>query len=153
MKETKKADELKRVLEEILRLVDAQGNVEAKTSKEGMVNLSISTETPALLIGYHGRTLAALQTILKVIAYKKYGQNNMLLLDVDGWRERREETIQQLIKNAAQRAKDTGIPQPIYDLTPYERRIAHITLAEDSSMETESEGEGRDRDIVVGAKG
>ncbi len=143
---------MKGVLEEILRLVDVKGTVRGEKDTEGVVHLNVSTEIPALLIGYHGRTLAALQTVLSVIAYKKYGEKVRLVVDVDGWRERRNEVVTQLAQHAAALAKETGAPQPIYNLTPYERRLVHLALSENKEVTTESQGEGRERFIVVKPK-
>ncbi|MEK7183000.1 MAG: R3H domain-containing nucleic acid-binding protein [Patescibacteria group bacterium] len=144
---------MKEVLEEILRLVDVKGTVRGEMDTEGVVHLNVSTEIPALLIGHHGRTLAALQTVLSVIAYKKYGERVRLVVDVDGWRERRNEVVTGLAQQAAQSAKETGTPQPIYNLTPYERRLVHLALSEDRQVITESQGEGRERFIIVKPKG
>lgn len=143
-----KITELKNVLEQTLTLLELTGKVEGKIEEETIL-LSISTETPALLIGYHGKTIAALQTILGVIAYKKFGESMPIVVDVDGWRERRKEVLTKLALSAAQKAKETNTPQPIYRLTPFERRIVHLILSDDKEVTTESEGEGRERYIVV----
>lgn len=150
--DTQKADQLKGILEELLVLLGVSGKVEAGVADDGTAHLSISSDTPALLIGYHGKTLGALQTILNVIAYQKFKNTAKILIDVDGWRQRREETVTRLALWAAARAKETGTPQPIYNLTPYERRIVHIALSQDKDVKTESEGEGRERYIIVKLK-
>lgn len=147
-----KPSQLKEILLEVLTLLGVSGEVEAKLKEDETIALSISTENPALLIGYHGKTASALQTVLGVMAYKKFGERIRILIDVDGWRKRRDEVVAQLASSAAQRAKETNTPQPIFNLTPYERRIVHMALAEDSEIVTESEGEGRERHIVVKPK-
>ena len=88
-----------------------------------------------------------------VISYEKFGEKVPVLVDVDGWRERREETVTQIALSAAARVNQTGEEVPIYNLSPFERRVAHMALSEDPGVTTESEGEGRDRHLVVKPKG
>lgn len=147
--QSEKTEEVLKAAQSIIELLGVQASVQASVQDE-TIELSISTEYPALLIGYHGKNLSALQTVLGVIAYRLGG--GKVLVDVDGWRERRDETVMQLASSAAQRAKDTKFPQPIYNLTSYERRIVHMALDQDPDIETESEGEGYERHLVVRVK-
>ncbi|MBI4059076.1 KH domain-containing protein [Candidatus Microgenomates bacterium] len=143
---------IQETLEKLIKLADVPAEVTGEELADGAMAFALSTENPALLIGYHGKTIAALQTLLNVIAYKKLGTTGKILVDVDGWRERREEALVSLAQNAARRARETNIPQPIYNLSPYERRVVHMALAEEVGVESESEGEGRDRHINVKVK-
>ena len=150
MRKTKNENQLKKaklLLEKLIKLLDLEANVEGKFEDE-TIHLTVSTDNSALLIGYHGKTLSSLQTILGAIAYKKFGKTR-IIVDVGGWRQRRDQTIIQIAQTAAERAKSAGIPQPIYNLTPYERRIVHMTLAQDSDVKTESQGEGSSRYLMV----
>lgn len=152
-----KKDEFKKLLEEMLALMSVEATVEAAEGEEGAIALSIKSEDSALLIGYHGKTIAALGTIMGVISYEKWGRMNdgekvPVLVDVDGWRERREETVAGIAFSTAARVKETGEAVPIYNLSPFERRVAHMALSEDPDITTESEGEGRDRHLVVKPK-
>lgn len=151
-KKVNKQEELKILLENLLKGMGVVASVDAATGDEGVIKLSIKSENSALLIGYHGKTIAALQTLLGVISYEKFGEKVPVLVDVDGWRERREETVTQIALSTAARVKETGQPAPIYNLTPYERRVVHMALADDESVTTESEGEGRDRHLMVKLK-
>lgn len=147
-----KQEELKSLLENLLKGMNVVASVDAVTTDDGTIRLSIKSEDSALLIGYHGHTIGALQTILGVISYEKFGEKVPVVVDVDGWRERREETVTKLAQGIAQRVKEVKTPLPIYNLTPYERRVVHMALADDESVTTESEGEGRDRHLVVKPK-
>ncbi|MBI3290106.1 KH domain-containing protein [Candidatus Microgenomates bacterium] len=164
VKAVDKKEELKNLLEELMKLMNVSGTVDATEGEDGprdgeasAVSLTIKSEDSALLIGYHGKTIGALQTILGVVAYEKWGRVNVgekvpVLVDVDGWRQRREETVVSIAKSTAERVKTTGEPAPIYNLSPFERRVAHMALAEDPDVVTESEGEGKDRHLVVKPK-
>lgn len=143
--------ELVKTARHIIELLGVESEISGAESEDGLWQIVISTEAPALLIGFHGKTLSSLQTLFNIIAYKKYGPVKVLV-DVDGWRQRREETVLQIARTAVERVKSTGTPQPIYNLTPYERRIIHIELANDPEIIAESEGEGYDRHLVVKKK-
>lgn len=149
---TDRKTELKKLLEELLSLMSVEGLVDATGDGQDAIKLSISSQESALLIGYHGRTISALGTIMGVISYEKFGEKVPVLVDVDGWRERREETVTQIALATAARVKESGEATPIYNLTPFERRVVHMALSDDESVTTESEGEGRDRHLVVKPK-
>lgn len=144
---------IKEAAGKLLSLLGVQASVDVSEDKENEAwRVQIETEDAGVLIGHHGETVGALQLLLAQIVYKKEDSWQRILVNVGDWRERREETIRGLARAAAQRAKDTGEPQPIFDLTPAERRIAHLELAEDEDVATESEGEGRERQLVVKPK-
>lgn len=147
---SKNLKQAKSVLEQLIQFLGFTAQVEVKEDKE-VLQLIVSSENPAFIIGYHGKTLSAIQTILLTIAYRRFGKTR-IVVDVEGWRERREQTVIQLAITIAARAKEAGVAQPIYNLTPYERRIAHMALADDQEIETESQGEGKTRFLVVKLK-
>lgn len=148
MKKNDQVKQLKSFLEEVITLLGVSGSVEGKR-EEGVIDLSVVTETPALLIGYHGKTVNALQAIVGAVAYKKFGSGIRVIVDVDNWRSKREEQLVNLAKNLAQRVKTTGREEPIYNLTNYERRVVHIALTSEPDITTESVGEGRERYLVI----
>lgn len=147
-----KQEELNTLLENLLKGMNVVASVDATTGDDGTIRLYIKSEESALLIGYHGHTIGALQTILGVISYEKFGEKVPIVVDVDSWRERREEAVTRLAEQIAQRVKETNAALPIYNLTPYERRVVHMALADDGNVTTESEGEGRDRHLIVKLK-
>jgi len=71
---------------------------------------------------------------------------------VGDWRERQEEQLVKMASEVAERAKQTGEPQPLYNLTPAQRRVVHLELEKDSEVTTESTGEGNERYLVVKPK-
>lgn len=109
-------------------------------------------EDVGILIGRRGETVEALQSIIGQIVRARVEQKEeplRLLVNVWDWRQRREEALRNIAAAASQRAKTTGTLQHIYDLSPWERRFVHILLASDGNVTTESEGEGRERHLVV----
>ena len=125
----------------------------------GYYQIQIQTDNPALLIGYRGETLAALQQMIGMLVnssnFDKDRQTEdwkKLTLNVNDYRQRREETLQQLAQNAVQKVKYTGEPYYFEQLTPAERRIIHLVLQDDDEISTYSEGEGLHRRLVVAKK-
>jgi spoIIIJ-associated protein len=83
---------------------------------------------------------------------KEVGDWRRLAVNVGDWRERQEEQLTKLAKEVAERAKQTGQVQPLYNLTPSQRRVVHLVLSEDPDIETESTGEGPERYLMVKPK-
>jgi spoIIIJ-associated protein len=104
-----------------------------------------------LLIGKRGQTLAALQLITAMIANREQPPETRkkVILDAQGYRDRRERALQAMARNAADRARSSGREVTLEALTPRERRIVHLTLAEDLAVTTRSEGEDPDRVVIV----
>ena len=148
-----KAEELiKSTTEELLELLGATGEVTvSENTEEESYEANIETEDAGILIGHHGETIDAIQLIVNQTLFSKLPEEERkrVMVNIGDWRERRKDTLLHLADNLAVRALETGEAQPIYDLTPSERRILHVYLEENKEVVTESEGEGRDRHLVV----
>ena len=105
-----------------------------------------------LLIGRKGENLLSIQTVLGLIYKSMNGDWVRIVVNVGDYKEKEEEYLKGLADSAASRAKETGEPQSLYNLKPGQRRIVHMYLSEDSGVVSESEGEGRDRYLVVKPK-
>src|SRR3990172_1360376 len=92
------------------------------------------------------------EEVLGMMVRQETGEWKRVLVNVGDWREKQEEYLTQMAKTTAERAKTTGEPQPLYNLTPAQRRVIHMALSEDSEIETESQGEGEERYLVVKPK-
>jgi spoIIIJ-associated protein len=147
-----------KVLEELVNslldnlLVKAEVKVsEDETGEILTVNINSENET-GLLIGKRGETLFSLQYILGLMYKQKVGEWKRIIIDVGDYREKQEDYLKGLAQQTAERAIETGEPQTLYNLTPSQRRVIHMSLAEESGVITESQGEGRDRYLVVKKK-
>lgn len=116
--------------------------------------IDIDSDEAATLIGYHGETIYALQHLLKTLIWKKSGQNVFVVLDVDGYRKRQEESVLTLAIRKVETARKTLQTQVLPPMSPYFRRIIHTTLAspEFSDIVTESIGEGDHRAVTIKVK-
>jgi len=149
--EEKKLKSVEEVLGEILGSLGIEANFKLEEKQEA-VFVSIETPTPGTLIGYHGRTLSALKRILSLIVYRRLGEWPKIILDVDGYRQKREEALKRMAFSAAQKVKFSGQQQELPPMSSEERRIVHLTLSGDSEVETESRGEGKERRVVIKPK-
>jgi spoIIIJ-associated protein len=116
------------------------------------VELSISGEFMGILIGRHGDTLAALQFLLGLLVSREAGRRVRVIVDVEGYRERRARMLRDMAMRAADRAQRYRQPIFMDPMIPSERRIVHLTLANHPYVATHSIGEGDGRRVVVSPK-
>ena len=150
-------DRLKKIEESAVKLLSLMGS-RAKVSVSSdkadqavLINLETDDET-GLLIGRQGETLTAIQTILGIIARRDFEEWVRIIVNVGDWREKQESRLKDLATQTGLRAKETGEPQYLYNLTPNQRRVIHLALSEDKELETESQGEGKERYLIVRKK-
>ena len=102
-----------------------------------------------LLIGRRGEHLAHLQYIVNLVANKRLGDYTRVIVDVEAYRTRREESLIALAERVARQVSRSGRPIVLEPMPPNERRVVHMTLREHPEVATESNGEGQDRRITV----
>lgn len=105
----------------------------------------------AVLIGHHGHTLDALQSIINAFLSNALHFYYPISLDVEGYKERRKEKIQAIALSAAARAKRRGCRVVLAPMSPADRRLVHIALINDTEVTTHSEGYEPNRRVVVTA--
>lgn len=146
----------KKTLETLFKHLQITADVEVTESKtpegEPVISVLIESAEAGLLIGSHGATLLAIQSFLGMAIREHTGEWVRVSVDVSGWKEKHEDYLVSLAKQAIQRARNTGEPQHLYNLTPAQRRIIHTALSEETDMVSESLGEGDDRYLVVRLK-
>jgi len=145
---------IKTVLEELLKLMGiADFSVEVSQSdEEKMAAVTVPQEESGILIGYHGETQSALQYLTAQIVNKGQEKWERIIVNINGYRDQREAQLKQMANNAADRAKATGNEIEMPFLTPAERRIIHMELSVRPDISSFSEGDGRDRRLVIAPK-
>lgn len=111
--------------------------------------VQIHTDSGGLLIGRKGETLDSLQYLLDIIINRKLEHRVRIVLDTEHYRERRKFAVFQKARHAAEDAVRTRKAVSLAPMNPSERRMVHLALSEDKRVETESEGEGLRRRVVV----
>jgi spoIIIJ-associated protein len=143
---------IKKTSEELLKKLGfPEAGITVDLDEEDRIQLQIevSKEDSGLLIGYHGETIYSLQTIISYIIAKKLGEWTPILVNIGDYREKRQEALKNMALNASQRVKEQNQPITLPQLNSSERRIIHMVLADDSEVETFSEGEGRQRRLTI----
>lgn len=152
MKENTKI--LNDIAEKLFSLMSTKTKIETSYSKEDevySVNVDAGDAT-GLLIGKRGETLLSIQNILSVLFKQEIGEWQKIVVNVGDYREKEEVYLKNLAETTAERAIETGSAQNLYNLKAWQRRIIHMSLAENKSVETTSEGEGEDRYLIISPK-
>ncbi len=126
----------------ILELMHIKSEVEEIKEEEEILLIRINSESSGLIIGKKGRTLEALQFLVNVIANKNREESKKILLDIEGYRNKKEESIRRLALKTANIVRKTRKARLLDPMNPFERRLVHLTLQNFSDIETKSEGEG-----------
>ena len=147
-------DQSREIVAEFFALIGIDDPVEISADKDNQAILVDIKETDkaGLIIGRKGETIQSLQLILSLIFKNKTDKWLRFLINVADWREKQDARISSLADQAAQRAKQTGQPQHLYNLSSAERRKIHMQLSTDDEIVTESQGEGKERYLVVTVK-
>ncbi len=118
---------------------------------EGEPPLVLDVRGPGtdVLIGYRGETLAALQRITRLIVGREMAGRVRLVVDVDGFKARREKSLRRLARRMAEQAVRTDRTAVLEPMPPHERRIIHITLRDHPQVTTRSVGEGDRRKVTI----
>ena len=109
----------------------------------------IEGDDSGLLIGRKGETLRSLQFLVRYLVSKKTGQRANLSLDVEGYDERRRQSLSNLANRVSQRVVKTGRSIELEPMNARERRVVHMALSDRDDVFTESSGSGEDRRVVI----
>lgn len=123
--------------------------VKSEAGNGYQLNLKFSDQDTGILIGYHGDTISALQLIINLLIYKKLGEWLKLVVNIGDYRQKRAESLEKMALDSAQRVKFSGQPMALFNLNPFERRLVHEFLAKDPAVTTESEGEAKNRHLII----
>lgn len=146
--DTQKAKE---VLENILQWFDMEAQVESSEDDE-CITLNIKGDGSGILIGRKGQTLDAFQYLVNKIVRRSPNCKKQVVVDTEGYRQRRKEMLMDLAKRLSEKAKAKAAPVSTGPLNPFERRIIHLTLQDDAELTTKSNGEGIYRRVVISPK-
>lgn len=116
---------------------------------DGALLVTVEGEHLAAIIGYHGDTLYALELLLGLLIKGHLGQWTPVMLEAGGWRAVREQRLKYLADRIIEQVRQTSKPHALEPMDPAERRTIHMYLQSFGDVVSESEGEGRDRRIVI----
>ncbi|MBJ7599312.1 MAG: single-stranded DNA-binding protein [Candidatus Nephthysia bennettiae] len=145
------ADGAKEIVDQLLTRMGIRCQVSSRATPEAIL-VDVSGRDLGVLIGWRGETLRALQTMTNLLASRKLGPDQRVIVDVERYRQRREHTVKEIAYRAARQVKVTGDPITLDAMQPFERRAIHLALEADPDVTTISIGEEPDRRVVVGPK-
>ncbi len=144
------ADVSARLLHETVRRMGIRARVQVELPHDDEpLRLNITGKNLGMLIGRRGETLAALQFLTRMMASHQLHRWINLVVDVDDYRKKREESLQRLAVRMAETALETGRVQELEPMPPAERRIVHIALRDFDGVRTESKGEDEERRVTI----
>jgi spoIIIJ-associated protein len=145
----------KKFLTELATITGLNFNIKVSKVSEKLDRLlfMVQCDNGDILIGKDGETLEALQYVLRLAIAKHYKQAAKILVDINGFREKRKKALTIMAKRLADRVKRTGKRQKTDLLNPYERRIIHTLFKHNKNISTKSEGEGHVKKVVISPSG
>ena len=147
-------DHTESVISKLLHLLDLEAQVSAHygdSERDGRRNIHVDIRGKDLsvLIGRRSETLSAFQYIASLIVGKETQQFVQLVVDVEGYRDRREKQLVQMAQRMAEQVSKTGRRQTLEPMPSSERRVIHIALREHPAVKTESTGEEPYRKVTI----
>jgi spoIIIJ-associated protein len=143
--------EATKLLESILAEMHVKARIEMRRQDENIF-VSFSGSDLGVLIGRRGETLDALQYLLNLMMARRQEERVRYILDVEGYRERREQTLTKLARRLSEKVKRTRKSVVLEPMNPQERRVIHTALQNDPMVMTFSEGEEPYRKVVISLK-
>lgn len=147
--------EIKKIVSEFLVHLSIDfTDIEIEQVDDKNMRINVVSGEPSLLIGHHGENLSAMQKILKVIFHKMFGEEMTVSFDVDNYRKRQEENVLTITAQKINEVRETQLQTALPAMSPYFRRIVHLFVRDGDydDIETESQGEGNYRQVVIKIK-
>jgi spoIIIJ-associated protein len=138
----------KEALQKMADLITDDATVEAET-EEDRLTLKITGGNAGILIGRKGQTLDAMQFLTDKIINRKSEDRVRVKVDIEGYMETRKTNLKHLAYKMAEKAKKTGRPTTINQMSAQDRRIVHLALKDDAQVRTQSMGDGYYRRLVI----
>jgi spoIIIJ-associated protein len=144
----KERKEVEQLIEKVFSLLEIEGTFTLE-EQEDILEVMMETKDTGIVIGYHGEVLESLQLILSLTIAKKLGRFVRVSIEVDGYKKNRTEYLHNLALQVKEKALSENKEQVLSSLKSWERRIIHLYLQNDEQVTSESEGEGKDRVLVI----
>ena len=148
----KPENEAREVVEDLLQRMKIDYQIEKVEWDNGVTRINIVGNDMGLLIGRKGETLNALQFIAGLMVNRKREEKMRIILDVEDYRKKREQSLEALALRLSEKVKQTQKNVIMRPMSPQERRIVHTVLQEDPQLSTYSMGEEPNRKVVIALK-
>lgn len=143
------------IVEFVQSVVNAMGATLTTSIEEtdDGTRINLEGEDGGILIRRGGEGLQALQHLVATAFRRQLADDQRIVIDCNGFRREKDAELRQMARFMAGKAKSSGVPQEMGPLNPYERRIVHMVVAEDSTATSESIGDAFMKTVIISAKG
>lgn len=111
--------------------------------------INLEGEDGGVLVRRGGEALQALQHVVATAFRRQLGDDNRIIIDCNSFRRDKDAELRQMARFMAEKARSSGVPQEMGPLNPYERRIVHLAIAEDSNVTSESIGDAFMKTVII----
>ena len=147
-----KKEDIKKLIDEVIKTIGQNMNIvidnEILVSDE-IYNVTLISNNNSILIGKEGKTLNALQTLVRQIVRNKTNTSIKINLDVSNYKIKKMKNIERIVRQVAKEVKTSKVTVSLDPMNSYERRYVHTIISEYPELETESVGEGKERHITI----
>lgn len=143
------SQKIQEFLSNIIQKMGIEGCAVQVEEKDNCLALTVVGDNANAVIGHRGEVLDSLQYLCSLLVNEKNSTFRRVTIDAEGYRAKREKTLQRLALNLEQKVKRTGKPVNLEPMNPYERRIIHTALQNSKFVTTESDGQGPQRHVVI----
>lgn len=141
--------QLKNFFNELSKLMNVTIESEINITEDNIYNINLVTSNNSILIGKEGKTLAAIQCLLRQISQNDLQNKIKINVDISNYKYEQTKKLEKNIKNIAKEVLKTKVDTSLDPMNSYNRRIVHTIVSEFSDLETESVGEGKERHVVI----
>jgi spoIIIJ-associated protein len=142
-------DHVKEIIHSIFKRMGVNVSIIEFHEGENKVYVELESSNSGIIIGKKGKTLEAVQFLVNLIANNHNNTDKKIILDIEGYRAKRERSLKNLSRNIASKVARSGKPFVMEPMNPFERRLIHLTLQNDKRVMTKSEGHGIYRKVRV----
>jgi spoIIIJ-associated protein len=136
-------------------IVDSMGvavDVEVEDLEDGSLRVDLLGEDGEVLLRRKGEGLDALQHIVNTAYRRDLGGNQRIVVDAQNFRRGKDQELQQMAQFLMEKVKTGGVPQEMGPLNSYARRMVHLEVAKDPDLESESQGDGQVKVVIISLK-
>lgn len=142
-------NQLKNFFNELSKLMNVTIESEINITEDNIYNINLVTSNNSILIGKEGKTLDAIQCLLRQISQNDLQNKIKINIDISNYKYEQTKKLEKNIKNIAKEVLKTKVDTSLDPMNSYNRRIVHTIVSEFSDLETESVGEGKERHVVI----
>jgi spoIIIJ-associated protein len=135
-------------VQDVVRAMGVAMTVSVDETEEG-THVNIDGEDGGILIRRGGEGLQALQHLVATTFRRQLGDDRRIVIDCNGYRREKDAELRQMALFMATKARDTGSPQEMGPLNPYERRIVHLAIADAPGVSSESIGDAFLKTVII----